>query len=309
MRLRALRTLILFFAVPLLTGAVSAQEAVTRLSPVPLVPFRGVALSRDMNLREAPPVSPPAATTSIIRPGVVKPISAPTSTISRIALPAPPPLQLSTPPALRKATPPALAKTTPPKPAPPRSALPARSEPPLSALPPGGRDIALQPTTFTPYDRYMGSVRAVISNLEIHESSMVLAARLMKTGRRFKYCVSDPYRADPPTVTEARKAGDCKSKALWLYDNLGDSNALFVIGKAEKRARNSHAWVYWRYDDRWWILDCTERSDPIAADSVSADRYVPYYSFGKSGAYRHKATRLILTGGLPTAPKPVAALR
>ena len=309
MRLRAIRTLILFLAIPLLTVALSAQDAVTRVSPVPLVPFRGVTLSRDMNLREAPPASPPAATTSIIRPGVAKPISAPTASLSRIAPPAPPAPRLSNPPALGKSSPPALAKTTPPKPAPPRSALPARSEPPLSALPPGGRDIALQPTTFTPYDRYMGSVRAVISNLEIQESSMVLAARLMKTGRRFKYSVCDPYRADPPTVTEARKSGDCKSKALWLYDTLGDANALFVIGKAEKRARNSQAWVYWRYDERWWILDCTERSDPIAADSVSADRYVPYYSFGKGGAYRHKATRLILTGNLPTAPKPVAALR
>jgi hypothetical protein len=154
----------------------------------------------------------------------------------------------------------------------------------------------------------MGSVRSVIANLEVQESSMLLASRLMKTGRRFKYCVCDPYRADPPALTESRKAGDCKSKALWLYNSLGDPNALFVIGKAEKRAKNSHAWVYWYYEDRWWILDCTERSDPVAADSVSDDRYVPYYSFGKGGAYRHKATRLILTGSVPS-PKPVASLR
>ena len=138
---------------------------------------------------------------------------------------------------------------------------------------------------------------------------MVQAARLMKEGHRFKYCVSDPYRADPPAVTEARRAGDCKSKALWLYDNLGDRNALFVIGKAEQRARTSHAWVYWRNDERWWILDCTERADPIAADSVSSDRYVPYYSFGKGASYRHKATRLMLTGAIVPSAKPVAGLR
>ena len=138
---------------------------------------------------------------------------------------------------------------------------------------------------------------------------MVLAARLMKEGRRFKYCVCDPYRADPPALTESRRAGDCKSKALWLLDSLGDRHALFVIGKAEKRARTSHAWVYWRYDDRWWILDCTERADPIAADSVSSDRYVPYYSFGKDGAFRHKATRLMLTGAIVPSAKPVAGLR
>ena len=138
---------------------------------------------------------------------------------------------------------------------------------------------------------------------------MTLAARLMKEGHRFRYCVCDPYRADPPALTESRRAGDCKSKALWLYDGLGDRNALFVIGKAEKRARTSHAWVYWRYDERWWILDCTERADPIAADSVSSDRYVPYYSFGKGNSYRHKATRLMLTGAIVPSAKPVAGLR
>jgi hypothetical protein len=152
-------------------------------------------------------------------------------------------------------------------------------------------------------------VRAVINNLDVHPGNMALAAQLMKEGRRFKYCVCDPYRADPPALTEARRAGDCKSKALWLYDSLGDSNALFVIGKAQKRARNSHAWVYWRNDERWWILDCTERNEPIAAESVSSDRYVPYYSYGKGGAYRHKATRLILTSGVVAKPKPVAGTR
>ena len=181
--------------------------------------------------------------------------------------------------------------------------------PPASALPLGGGELALQPATFTPYDRYLGSVRTGIANLDPHPTTMTLAARLMKEGRRMRYCLSDPYRADPPSVTAGRRAGDCKSKALWLYDGLGDPNALFVIGKVQKRARSSHAWVYWRYDDRWWILDCTERADPIAADSVGSDRYVPYYSFGKSGAFRHRATSLILTGAITPSASPVAAKR
>ncbi len=284
MRFRVLRFLIPALAAPLLPACLSADDAVTRVVPVPLVPFRGVAFGRDMNLREAPPVAPPAPTTAIVRPGTPASAAkaAPRKTAAAVAL-APPP--------------------------PPRSVFPPRSEPPPGILPPGGRDLALQSTTFTPYDRYLGSVRTVISNLEPRDTTMVAAARLMKEGHRFRYCVCDPYRADPPTLTEARRAGDCKSKALWLYDSLGDRNALFVIGKAEKRARTSHAWVYWRYDERWWILDCTERADPIAADSVSSDRYVPYYSFGKGASYRHKATRLMLTGAIFPSAKPVAGLR
>jgi hypothetical protein len=176
------------------------------------------------------------------------------------------------------------------------------------ALPPGGHELELQPTASTPYDRFFGSVRAVIASLEPHSANMVRACHLMKIGHSFEYVTRDPYRPDPPKLTEAQHSGDCKSKALWLYDNLADSGALFVIGKAQKSLRTSHAWVYWRCDGRWWILDCTERADPIAADSVSADRYVPYYSFGKSGTYRHPATQLTsapangASGGIGSAP-------
>ncbi|MEP6673192.1 MAG: hypothetical protein ABJF10_28845 [Chthoniobacter sp.] len=158
-------------------------------------------------------------------------------------------------------------------------------------LPPGGRELEMQPTSSTPYDRYFGSVRSVIASLEPHGISMAKACHLMKVGHSFEYVSRDPYRPDPPKLTEVQHSGDCKSKALWLYDNLADAGALFVIGKAEKSLRTSHAWIYWRCDGRWWILDCTDRADPIAVDTVSPDRYVPYYSFGKLGTYRHAATK------------------
>ena len=159
---------------------------------------------------------------------------------------------------------------------------------------PGARQLALQPASFTPYDRYLTSVRRVINSLRDERTTMLTVCRVMKESHAFEYRTSDPYRAEPPSLTEARRAGDCKAKALWLYHRLGDSSALYVIGKALKRARTSHAWVYWRADERWWILDPTNRAEPIAADSVPADRYVPYYSYGKTGAFRHKATELYL---------------
>ncbi len=169
------------------------------------------------------------------------------------------------------------------------------------ALPPGGRELELLPTSSTPYDRYFGSVRAVIASMEPHRLTMSTACHLMKVGHSFEYRSRDPYRPDPPKLTEVQHAGDCKSKALWLFDSLSDSGALFVIGKAEKNLSTSHAWVYWRCDGRWWILDCTDRADPIAADTVSPDRYVPYYSFGKLGVYRHPATKLTPTSGAAVA--------
>jgi hypothetical protein len=179
------------------------------------------------------------------------------------------------------------------------------------ALPPGGRELELQPTASTPYDRFFNSVRYVIATMEPHGATMAGACHLMKVGHSFEYKSRDPYRPDPPKLTELQHSGDCKSKALWLFGNLADSGALFVIGKAEKNLRTSHAWVYWRCDGRWWILDCTERADPIAADTVSPNRYVPYYSFGKYGTYRHPATLLsgtVSNGVTPGANGPVAVL-
>ncbi len=173
------------------------------------------------------------------------------------------------------------------------------------ALPPGGRELELEPTSSTPYDRYFGSVRAVIAAMEPRGTNMAMTCHLMKVGHSFEYLSRDPYRPDPPKLTEVQHSGDCKSKALWLYENLADSGALFVIGKAEKYLRTSHAWVYWRSEGRWWILDCTDRADPIAADSVSPDRYIPYYSFGKLGTYRHPATRENTMGANNVASNPV----
>jgi hypothetical protein len=171
------------------------------------------------------------------------------------------------------------------------------------------RELALQPASFTPYDRYIGVVRGVITNLAERVPSITLACSLMREAHAFRYVARDPYRADAPSVTAARRAGDCKSKALWLYDRLGDPDAFYVIGKATRRARSSHAWVYWRYQARWWILDPTNRATPIAVDSVSSDRYVPYYSFARSGAYRHPATQLLLAQEKTISPTPAVASR
>src|SRR5277367_6279216 len=37
-------------------------------------------------------------------------------------------------------------------------------------LPPGGHELDLQPTSFTPYDRYFTSVRSVVASMEPHPS-------------------------------------------------------------------------------------------------------------------------------------------
>ncbi len=189
-------------------------------------------------------------------------------------------------------------------------AVPPKAKPPVVIVPPpppreislAQRELALQPAVETPYDRYSGSVRTVIARLDLRPSGMARARELMSVAHAFRYRTSqDPYRAALPEATESSRTGDCKAKSLWLYDQLGDPEALYVIGKTFKGTKSNHAWIYWHCDSRWWILDPTNRSTPVPADTFPDDRYVPYYSFGKAGTFRHRATALFLANA-PAAP-------
>jgi hypothetical protein len=149
------------------------------------------------------------------------------------------------------------------------------------------------PASATPYDPYMSPVKQVLTHLTNEENSMDRVRTLMHEGRAFRYSFTSPYVAATPDVTAATHAGDCKAKALWLANQLNDQSVRFVIGKARRESQMSHAWLLWQHDNRWWILDCTNNWDPIPADRVSSNRYVPYYSFAKSGEYRHRSTQMM----------------
>jgi hypothetical protein len=73
-----------------------------------------------------------------------------------------------------------------------------------------------------------------------------------------------------------------------------------VIGLARHGSPVRHAWVYWNDGRTWWILDCTNRREPIRASDAPAGQYIPYYSFGKAGAFRYRTTAL-LAGSTTTA--------
>lgn len=209
-------------------------------------------------------------------------------------------------PEIRRAIPMPSRPALPPRPIPqPPAPLPNAKSKRLSAE--VYRELGLRPTSFTPYDRYMRDARGVLEGVgDGYPATLAVASRLVETGRKFRYVSRNPYRPELPDVTSRLQAGDCKAKSLWLYRQLNDPTALYVIGKAEKTAKSSHAWLYWHWEGRWWILDPTTRSTPIAASSVTAGRYVPYYSFGRSGAYRHDSTRIF---GAKEGTPAVAALR
>ena len=163
------------------------------------------------------------------------------------------------------------------------------------------------PSEYTPYDRYLSPVKTVLSHLGQQKPSMEQVKKLMIEGRNFHYRMENPYVAAMPEATAAKRSGDCKDKALWLVSHLGDSEVRFVIGKTEPGIRLSHAWVMWKNEGRWWLLDCTLRRAPIAADEVPNNRYIPLYSFSKGSTYRHAATQVGLAQVASKKKAPVAS--
>jgi hypothetical protein len=163
------------------------------------------------------------------------------------------------------------------------------------------------PSDYTPYDRYMTPVRTVLSHLGQQKPSMDQVRNLMIQGRNFRYHMANPYVAAAPAETAARRSGDCKDKALWLCSQLGDSDVRFVIGKTEPGIRISHAWVMWKNEGRWWLLDCTLRRAPIPADELPSNRYIPLYSYSKGSTFRHAATQVGLAQVASKKRSPVAS--
>ena len=139
----------------------------------------------------------------------------------------------------------------------------------------------------TPYDPYLHPVKQVLGSLQGSHASLDRVKELMRTGRSFRYSFTEPYTAQLPAVTARTRTGDCKAKSLWLADQLGDRNVRYVIGKATRTSKISHAWLMWNDGSRWWVLDPTNTSRPIAAESTSKNDYIPLYSYDTARSYRH----------------------
>ena len=157
-------------------------------------------------------------------------------------------------------------------------------------------------TSHTPYDAYMQPVKQVLGSLDGASPDMARVEALMRQDHNFRYSFTTPYVAATPAVTSATKSGDCKAKALWLCDQLGDKNVRFVVGKAHSNSKMSHAWVLWQHEGRYWILDPTNYSRPIAADTVSNKDFIAALAL-------HRDTARLMKNVHPSVCVPLDATR
>lgn len=143
----------------------------------------------------------------------------------------------------------------------------------------------------TPYDPYCGPVETVLHRLNGSAPSFGTVAALVRQGYSFKYTFTAPYVPTMPEVTASRRSGDCKAKSLWLASRMNDRNVKYVIGKARSTSKISHAWLMWKNEGRWWILDPTNSAEPIPADAVGPNDYIINYSYDQTGSYCHGLQR------------------
>jgi hypothetical protein len=133
----------------------------------------------------------------------------------------------------------------------------------------------------------MQPVEHVLQSTGGGNPSLTKVTDLMHTGRSFHYEYTQPYVAASPEVTEAKGAGDCKDKTLWLAKHMNTRNVRFVVGRRHPWSTLMHAWLLWRSGGEYYVLDCTTTSWPIPVSSLTPGDYVPKYSWSSTGEYRH----------------------
>ena len=95
-----------------------------------------------------------------------------------------------------------------------------------------------------------------------------------------------------PEETDARHAGDCEDKAVWLYAQLkshGYADTRLVVGKYRSIDRVYHVWVtYTGSNGDTFILDPALQHHPWKVGEFSGGFYVQYYSYDGKKRYCHK---------------------
>jgi hypothetical protein len=154
------------------------------------------------------------------------------------------------------------------------------------------------PTSKTPFDAYLGPMRATLSSLGSNHPEVPEVEGYVKTGRGFRYYMKNPLVPQTPQETESSRAGDCKAKSLWVAYKMDDRTARFVVGRAHASSGMNHAWLLWKGPSGWLILDATLLSTPIDVNRVGPTEYVPRYSYSAGGKFIH-------AGAISAKPKGV----
>ena len=147
----------------------------------------------------------------------------------------------------------------------------------------------------TPYDHQMQRVQQILTGSSAYRTygpSLDAVNAWMTELRSMPYQYSQQWRT--PFEVAAAEVGDCKGKAVLLYDWMqlhGATNLRLVIGKRRAGDFRTHAWLEWQTRVGTLLLDPTFNWN--AAIKLSNPRtYVAFY--GYEGRHKYRATDSVL---------------
>ena len=142
----------------------------------------------------------------------------------------------------------------------------------------------------TPYDHQMQRVEPILTERSAgknYSPSLNAVNAWMTELRDMPYRYSHEWRT--PSEVAAARVGDCKGKAVLLYDWMqenGATNVRLVIGKRRAVDSLTHAWLEWQTRVGTLLLDPTFNWN--AAVKLSNPRtYVAFY--GYEGRHKYQA--------------------
>jgi hypothetical protein len=147
----------------------------------------------------------------------------------------------------------------------------------------------------TPYDHQMGRIQPILrapAGYNLNGLSFVLVNEWMIELRTMPYRFSRQWRT--PSEVESARVGDCKGKALALYDRMqlnGAANLRFVIGRRRIDDPVTHAWLEWETKAGTVLLDPTFNWN-AELKLQDGRRYVALY--GYKGAHKYQAAGTLL---------------
>jgi hypothetical protein len=157
----------------------------------------------------------------------------------------------------------------------------------------------------TPYDRQMARIRPVLASVAGETPdiiSLAIVNQWMSRIRRLHYRYSREWQT--PSEVMSTKTGDCKGKAMTMYQAMqliGATNVRFVIGKHHAGDWFTHAWVQWDTANGSFVLDPTFNRRVVRAEVQNPTKYIPLYAY--EGMLRYRAVNSTLA-----AEKPLRAV-
>jgi predicted transglutaminase-like cysteine proteinase len=159
----------------------------------------------------------------------------------------------------------------------------------------------------TPYDHQMQRVQPILTESSAYRTyspSLNAVNAWMSQLREMPYRYSHEWRT--PSEVAAARVGDCKGKAVLLYDWMeanGATNVRLVIGKRRAEDGLTHAWLEWQTRVGTLLLDPTFNWN--ASIKLSNPRtYVAFY--GYEGRHKYQASDLLLAKRTMASRTPAA---